>query len=220
MQTEITLETSDGIKLCGNYQKPETQQPIAAVILLHKFSSSKEEYSNLCSKLAIAGFATLAIDLRGHGQTAKLNGKTFNEFSEHDFRDMVKDADAAYQKLKKDFAAKPVFIIGSSIGANTALNYSCTQPKISAAVLLSPGRLYKGISTMEAASTYGKRPLMLCASKEDQYSYLSTQDLAKQAQACGAKVTLVLLDGAGHGAHMLGFEGLQEKVIRFLADVA
>lgn len=218
MESQVMLVTSDGVELYGTYRKPDGAKLPGAVILLHKFASSKEEFSQLCGELGPEGFATLAIDLRGHGETAKASGRSYRDFSDDDFRAMANDADAAYKKLRQDYPSLPIFIIGASIGANTALNYACSQPAIAGAVLLSPGRLYKGISTTESAGAYGKRPLMLAASSEDQYSYTSTQDLAKMAQGSGAKVELVLLAGAGHGVSMLGFGGLQQKVVQFLKD--
>lgn len=50
----------------------EPEKPRSTVILLHGYGGSKEEMLPLAYRLALAGFAGLAIDLPGHGQNKEL----------------------------------------------------------------------------------------------------------------------------------------------------
>ncbi len=217
MVEERELRASDGVRLCASYFAPDRTPPVGCVVFLHKFASTKEEYADLAKELSLNGFACIAVDSRGHGKSAELNGRAYAEFSDSDFRDMRFDAAAAYDFMHERFAGAPVFLVGASIGANTALNYASSNKSVKGAALFSPGRLYKGVTTMDSAASYGKRPLFAASSSEDSYSYESTKDLCIAAEGSGAQVTLYLLDGAGHGVRMLGFDGLKAKLIDWLS---
>lgn len=71
---EVTFSSSDGVKLVATW-KPSRSDPSApAVLLLHAFSRERREVADLAGELSARGFATLALDLRGHGESVWKGG--------------------------------------------------------------------------------------------------------------------------------------------------
>ncbi len=201
---EIGIETEDGWRLAATYL-PAKGKPGGGVVLIHMLSRKRADWLNLMeTPPAPAGLATLSYDIRGHGESRKLKGRSpsFKDFNENDWAAAVKDAAAAVRKLG-EISGLPrgrIALLGASIGCNIALNYAAGDPEIRALTLLSPGLDYRGLRTLDALKRYGGRPLFLVASSEDKYAYFSSAELEKAAR--GPKL-FRRLSGAGHGTQML-----------------
>ncbi len=71
---EVTFPTSDGVKLVATW-KPAASGPSApAVLLLHAFSRERREVAGAADAFGARGFSTLALDLRGHGESVWKGG--------------------------------------------------------------------------------------------------------------------------------------------------
>ncbi len=214
----LTLKTSDGVKISGYFIKVDNEKS-PAVVLLHMLSRTKEDWEPVLHEYLLpeTKFSYLAIDLRGHGESTSQNGETINwkNFSGEDFNNMVLDVAAAvdYLRSRKDIDPGRIAIIGASIGANVAINYAAQDPKIKAVALLSAGRNYKGVATFDAMQKYGDRPVFLAASKEDIPAGLNIRGLAKRAR--GTKV-VKLFPGNLHGTRMFGACMLDGPLVAFL----
>jgi alpha-beta hydrolase superfamily lysophospholipase len=208
---KINFTTSDGWKIVANYY-PSTRN---AVILLHQLGSDKSSYLSFSNELNRKGYAVLALDFRGHGESTIIDGKTvtWQSFSNLDFMDMTKDVAAARDWLTNkgydNFA-----IVGASIGANTALNYGVTDSAIKTVVLLSPGLEYKGIVTNQTIRNFTK-PIFIVASNEDTYSARSAAILYENAQG---KKEIKLFDNADHGTIMFARTDLDRLILNWLRD--
>lgn len=208
---KIILNTSDGWKIAANY----FPAPGNAVILLHKFASGKDEWISFANELNQKGYAVIALDFRGHGESTLRNGKTitWQDFTNADFNDMTKDVAAARDWLTNkgydEFA-----IVGASIGANTALNYAVNDSAIKTIVLLSPGLQFKGIVTNQTIRNF-TRPIFIVASNEDTYSARSATILYELTQG---KKEIKLYDGAGHGVAMFDGTDLDRLILNWLKD--
>jgi pimeloyl-ACP methyl ester carboxylesterase len=171
---ELVLATSDHLRISALLSSPSNGSPKAFVILLHSRGGSKEDYQSFSNLLVASNYSVLAIDFRGHGESAVLNQRSYQDFSPQDYAGMAYDAGAAFGYVRKLDPGLRVFIIGSSIGANTALVYSSGERNVSGVALLSPGTDYMGVFTNSSASGFGRRPLFIAASKEDSFSYDSS----------------------------------------------
>lgn len=176
----VRFKTSDGWTLAAKYAAPPKGGPVA--ILVHGVGASKEEWQPLEAELAKRGLGTLALDLRGHGESQK---------GEVEWRKAVEDLVAASRFLeKKGVPAKRQGFAGGSIGANLATQ---AAPLVGAkwVVLLSPGVEYRGVSCAPP-----KLPTLAAASPADAYALRTARALE------GAGATFVQTNG-GHGAQML-----------------
>lgn len=208
---KINFTTSDGWNIIASYWP----SPGNAVILLHQLGSDKSSYTSFANELNQKGYAVVALDFRGHGESTTRNGKTvtWNSFTNMDFNDMTKDVAAARDWLTNkgydEFA-----IVGASIGANTAVNYAVNDSDVKTIVLLSPGLEFKGIVTNQTIRNFTK-PIFIVASNEDTYSARSATILYESTQG---KKEIKLLDNAGHGTRMFDGTDLDRLILNWLKD--
>lgn len=194
----ITFKTEDNVKIYGYYIEGGDK----GVILLHQLNLDSSSYTNLARKLNDAGFSVIAIDFRGHG---KSDGNWRN-FSEEDFRNMLGDAaSAALFLLNK--GKTPYAVVGSSIGANTALRLA-SEKVVEKAVLLSPGMNYRGIDITDVKTDI---PVLVVTSEKDTYSLESSKTIVEK-NLIGEK-ELLIIPGKSHGTFMLIEDAqLEEKI--------
>ncbi|MDP6293828.1 MAG: alpha/beta fold hydrolase [Candidatus Woesearchaeota archaeon] len=190
------LVTKDDIRIGF---KHEGEGP--AVLLVHMLNATKESWDPFAGKLHDAGFSTMAIDLRGHGESEQ----TWTTFGKEDFAKMEQDLLAASSFLKKQKVPLGA-TVGASIGANHALRFSHAHGKLKGTVLLSPGLDYRGVTAQEFI---GDTPLLMYASEGDAYSAQSSQTL----QATHG--TLHLLEGDAHGTRMLN-DKIMDDIVSWL----
>src|SRR3989344_3655754 len=70
----IQLKTKDGVELYGTYVRAG-KDDAPAVVLLHMMPATKESWEGFQQMLADSGFQSLAIDLRGHGESVFRDGE-------------------------------------------------------------------------------------------------------------------------------------------------
>src|SRR5262245_23651527 len=66
----VTFSTDDNLLIRGEFVRPmASHEKAPIVILVHMYRSDHSTFAPLLPALRAAGFAVLAIDLRGHGQS-------------------------------------------------------------------------------------------------------------------------------------------------------
>ena len=198
--TMVTFRTKDGVQIAASFYQP-VRRPAPCVILVHMLTRSRDDWQTLASRLADAGIAALAIDLRGHGASGP--DPRMDPGAAQDLSPDLLDVQAARAFLasRPDLGVTAVGIAGASIGANLAALAAASDPSIRSIALLSPGLDYRNVHTEAALKKYGQRPLMMIASEEDGYAARSVRRLQKAAGPGARDVKLV--NGAGHGTAML-----------------
>lgn len=203
----VQLRTQDGVNIAASFYAPP-KSGAAGVVLVHMVGRNRGDWADLAGELQAAGYAVLAIDLRGHGESG--GSKAWTK--------MTADVEAAVDFLRRqgDTDATRIGIVGASIGANLALVVAAADPQVKTVVLLSPGLDYRGVQTEEAMRAYGQRPALIVASQEDGYATDSSRTLDGLAQG---KHQLKIYKGAGHGTRMFGPEpGLADLIAQWLDE--
>lgn len=142
----IHLKTLDSIDLAADYYAVE--KPWMAAVYAHMMPATKESWRKLAEYLAINGIAGIAIDLRGHGQSA-LGPDGYKNFMPADHQKSVFDIRGAVDLLRSarpELAAEKIMFIGASIGANLSLQFIAEHRGYKTAVLLSAGLNYHGVN--------------------------------------------------------------------------
>ncbi len=118
---KVTIPTADGVALAGTW-RPLVERPSApAVLLVHDFSRDRRDWEALAGAFAGRGLATLAIDLRAHGESTKKNGAVL-KISPRQMSDSAgfpRDVEAASAWLRTK--APKVGVVGLSLGGNLAV---------------------------------------------------------------------------------------------------
>ena len=191
----VTLIAPDGLTLVGTFAPGSESGSAPAVLLLHQLSSRKEAWSPLTPALLEAGYAVLAVDMRGHGETG---GAMDWPKAEQDVQLWID-----WLRTQPGVDADRVSLVGASIGSNLALRGLANDPRVLTAVALSPGLNYRDVTTSDAVQTIGSRPVFLVAAHGDTYS----DDTVKQLGMLATGDTLIrLYGGSAHGTALFAVE--------------
>jgi dienelactone hydrolase len=188
----VRIEGAQGLEIAGTFY-PATPIPFPAVLLLHMYGRQRSDWESFAGQLAASGISSLAIDLRGHGETG---GAEDWELAQQDCARAL-----AWLVAQPQVDPKRLGVVGASIGANLALHLGAQTPGLRAVAALSPGFNYFRLTIDGVISSYGQRPLFLAASENDPYSADTVRQLAEEA---GSRATLLVFPAAGHGTDMFG----------------
>jgi dienelactone hydrolase len=210
MLRDVSLKTPDGFVLRGTLSVPAQAGPRPVVVLAHQFKADRTGWKPLTDLLAAQGIATLAMDLRGHGQSTLKDGKTL-EITD-DFMgsastigfDRIQDdivQAAAWVRKQPRIDPRRVALAGSSVGAFAAL-LAARKVHPLAVVALSPAgngafgdnpknRLVRAVESAHAA-------VMVMASGDDREAAANATLLKDEP---GIYVRLV--PGQAHGFALL-----------------
>ncbi len=202
---EVLVPGAEGLALHGTWRTAGgTSEP--AVLLLHMYAGRRQDWDPVAEALQQAGIASLAIDLRGQGDTG----------GSEDWALAIADVAAAQAWLADQPNVDPGRrgTVGASIGANLALAHAASDDSLRAVALLSPGLDYFQVSIEGLMSPYGARPILLVASEKDGYSADAVRTLADEAKG---QAELVVYPGGAHGTQMFFTQSsLLDTLIAFL----
>jgi dienelactone hydrolase len=200
---EVVVFGAEGPAVVGTLVGIDPTGSRPAVLLLHMRGSDRSAWTGFARRLAGAGWASLAIDLRGHGATG----------GEEDYTLARRDVRAAWEWLRTAPGVDPARVapVGASVGANLALVVGA-EAGAPAVVALSPGLDYRGVVVEEAVRLLLATPLLLVAEEADSYSADSVAALAE----IDPDARVVVRAGGAHGTDMLDDE-LETEIIDFLA---
>ena len=213
---DVSLQSEDDYSIAGWYYDSKFDAS-PAVILLHMRGSDKSANSQLAATLQAEGYAVLAIDLRGHGESRFPDGSNpgHEKLTSADYLAMLRDIRAAHDYLnsRDDVDGERIAIVGASIGANLAIMYAASDRRVRTVVALSPGQDYFGLQPGVYLEDFGKRPLYLVCAEGDEYSWQSCVALEKLATLADP-VSLRVFPGKAHGSDLLeSQDGLDDTIV-------
>ncbi|MCK4594730.1 alpha/beta fold hydrolase, partial [bacterium] len=201
--------TSDGVAVAMEYIAVEGAPPRGGVVLVHMLGRTRADWEPLIGYLTGKWLAVVAIDLRGHGQSA-YGGLDFTNFETEEWLGCTRDIRSSLDYLAEKVDG-PYFLIGASIGANLVLLEAAEDERVAGVVMLSPGSDYHGVKPAEGVEGLGERPALLVAAKDDAYSYETVAALAGDFTDAETK----LYTDGGHGTHLFA---PRPEVLTFIAD--
>ncbi len=142
---KIFLTTKDGIKIAADLYSVEPAR--CWLILVHMMPVAKESYRELAQRFQNLGYESIAIDLRGHGESDGGPDGYLNKNFDHQKSILDLETAADYLIENRGVVADKISFIGASIGANLSLQYISEHPEFKTADLLSAGLNYHGIKT-------------------------------------------------------------------------
>ena len=208
---KIFLTTEDEVKIAANLYPAES--PKGWIVFSHMMPAVKESWNDLAEIFCGAGYESIAIDLRGHGESV-FNGSmrelNYRNFSDKEHQKSILDLEAAAEFLIKERKVAPAQIsfVGASIGANLSLQYISEHSEFKTAILLSPGLNYRGVKTEPLAKNLkaGQKVFFISA-KDDIRS--GGNNNAEENQKLydlipsGVEKKIKIYETGGHGADIL-----------------
>lgn len=203
MENRTLIQTDDGVLLVGTMERPVGAT--SAVLMLHMMPADRTSWRQLQAALAERGVASLAIDLRGHGESLRQDTRRldYRTFSDADHQASREDVRASLSWLETHgFPTARVGLAGASIGANLALEAMANDHRIPAGILLSPGENYRGLAAYPAAAGLDPSQAVFVAASQgdDQESYEASREILERVP--GADKKLQSYGSAGHGTNM------------------
>ena len=188
----VVIAGADGLEIVGDFQS-EGNEPQPGVLLLHMLNNRRQSWEPLVPELLAAGYAVLAIDMRGHGETGGAQDWTL---AEQDLQ-LVFD----WLQARPEVDAAKVAIVGASIGANMAIRTAANDTEAAGVIMLSGGLDYRGVTTEDALQNYGNHPVLIVAAEGDGYAKDSAETLHTQQSNLG-NTELIIYDGGAHGTSL------------------
>lgn len=126
MKKEIKAVSTDGFNISATltYPKVKNKKNYSTVILLHSLGYNSQWWENLPKELLDKGYAVLAIDLRGHGESiynVKLAKTSWKNLKNTAYAKYPQDIIAVINKVKEENTKLKFFdsyaVVGADIGA-------------------------------------------------------------------------------------------------------
>jgi pimeloyl-ACP methyl ester carboxylesterase len=189
----VSLTTDDGARIYARTQvAPGAKR---GVVMVHMLGRTSQDWASLMDRLGNSGVTSIAVDLRGHGQSSQAG----QELVDTDYLAMGAELRAAATWLRGQGATE-ISCAGASIGANLCTQFAARDATIVNLALLSPGLNYKGIRSGNALIAYGDRPVLIVASEDDRFAFRASGYLEEAAKG---QVHFEAYAEAGHGTRML-----------------
>ncbi|MGD2108967.1 MAG: alpha/beta fold hydrolase [Phycisphaerae bacterium] len=214
----VRFTTDDRVEIVADYYAPpEAATPAPIVIMLHMYKSDRSAWKPLATRFQAEGYAALAIDMRGHGQSGGAARSSLQDrVRGRDpslFRSMHRDIAAAHTWLghREECDLTRVAVVGASVGCSVALDYAARDPSVDVVVAMTPGVDYLGVDSKGPIQALGDRPVLLLATEEEREATdaLAALNPAARSQIVGP--------GRVHGTRMLGVvKDIESTIVGFV----
>ncbi len=159
----VVIKASDGTQLHADWVPPKTKkQPV--ILAFHMKENDRTAWKPFQDVAVKEGVGLLAIDMRGHGKKAKRPRPNDKKL----FSKLHMDVAAAHKFVrKKGIHTKRIILIGAEIGCGAILQWAANHDTYAAAILLSPGTQFSGISSVQDIKKWSDRPLLMVAAADE-----------------------------------------------------
>jgi dienelactone hydrolase len=213
----VSFPSNDGVEVSALFGTAQGGELLPVVILLHDLGGRKSNWLNDTGTyvaLLERGYAVLALDMRGHGDTPLPDNRLVLELIDLELSFLDVHAALIWLQSQDKVDVSRIAVVGSGSGGNVAYVSSGIFPEqIKTSVSLSPGLW--GASSLEplvigtGLESFGPRSILFIAGDQDQIQagdvILSYADFARSLEALTAepKDLRVFPDSAYHGFELL-----------------
>ena len=209
----VTITAEDGLELVGLYSGTEGLEDesglVPAVLLMHHGGAVKEKWLEFFPAFYEAGYAFLAVDLRGHGETGGRNEQAPNA-EKH-----IADTQLWIEWLRAQEGIDPerINIVGASTGADVGLNVIAQDERLVTLVGYSVALEVGDLTTAPAVAEI-EQPIFLVTGFKDEPGIVAVQALILETQG---EMQIRIYDTSLCCTFLLGFQdGLLEETIDWL----
>jgi pimeloyl-ACP methyl ester carboxylesterase len=212
------LKSFDLVELHASFEMPiGAPAPVPAVLLLHGYGEDRSVWKNFSRQLLDGGWAVMALDLRGHGESRVKNKVPIQASADwrtnpHEF---PQDLDPALDWLKSRprIDGRKIVVIGSDVGANLALIASGRFPEVRTAVAIAP-KLNESLALAGSPQDFQPRSALIIVANQ------SEGDPIKGAVKAPSRVLEVRPTGARYGGTAQWFADKQvtDAIFQWLKD--
>jgi len=216
----VKLTAADGYRITGILSRPAQGDGRMGVVLLHMYRHDKKSWQPLVAELDRRGVASLAIDMRGHGESSiGPGGDDANRVMERDtafFNAMHLDAEAAVRYLIDQAGCSKIGLVGASVGCSVAIDTAVRgQVPVAAVVVMTPGSDYLGVPTLQHIDNWPGSPLLILSSSEEKER--GAEVIFRKLEKQGAELVIFAQTDI-HGTNMFGrVDGVAGRIANWLS---
>lgn len=229
---EITITSVDGFKLYGWLDKPaSTKQSTPIILFAHQFGADHTTWNKLAKKFNKKGFATLNVDLRGHGKSIFQNKKENRVITDKRVSHIPEalaqsDKKVGFDKIPSDLLAwldyiskdktidmTNLYLFGSSLGGGSIIPL-LNEYEAKGLVALSAGKQKKLIEDIDMALSTSMTKELFIASKDDS---LGAADRTLEYAKKSILGTAIIISGNGHGTVLL--PEIEHYIFSFMGNI-
>jgi len=224
---QVTLMASDGEEIRADFYMGSTKGTAAgsALVLLHMNRSDRSAWMPLRDELYAAGIATLAIDMRGHGESVGDKSSLSNRLMVGElslYEEMPLDVEAAVAWLETlGYDATRVGLMGASVGCSVALRQGANDERLAGVACLTPGRNYLGLDSLADVARWDNRSLLMVSSGEEAGGgALPVTEALLERDPWADVMRIELPQSSIHGTRMFGVvPGIEDQLTRWWSNV-
>lgn len=159
MIQDVELKSEDGILLAGTLYSPPTKEKVPGIVLAHMYQNNKKSWDSFARSLANQGYAALAFDFRGWGESE----------GEVDIPNMYLDVIAAANYLANFSLVdrERIAVVGASMGGMSAVIAGAKSSLIGAVVTICAPSSWQGSEPVEYVDQISPRPIFVIAATDD-----------------------------------------------------
>ncbi|ACC99075.1 Putative lysophospholipase [Elusimicrobium minutum Pei191] len=189
----VNITADDGQKITGIFKSSGDSSKY--VVLVHDLGKNKSSFNKFSKALLSRGVGYLAIDLRGHGQSA--SPEHYSHFQKeginNQFNRMYKDINIAVTYLKnRRIDPENIFVLGTGLGANVTANSIVFNTDIGGFALITPTTNVRDVLTIPGVKI-AKQPILIAVAPDVRKNFLESsliRNVAFNTQGPG-KVTFL-----------------------------
>ena len=164
----VAFKSFDLVDLRASFTMPSgVPAPVPAVLLLHGYGENRSVWKDFEPQLLSRGWAVMALDLRGHGESKSRNQRPIEASKDWrtDPHQFPVDLDPALDWIKAQprINTRNIVIIGTDVGANLALIASGRYPEVRTVVAIKPD-LNETIALAGSPQDFQPRSALIVAS--------------------------------------------------------
>jgi esterase/lipase len=181
------VTTEDGLVLRGRYYAGGLTTH--SIILAHAYDSSQSSWGALKDSLVARGYAVLALDFRGHGDSP---GKKEPGIADADLT-------AAYRYLRRSSNNQgKIFLIGASLGGTASLKVAAREETQGVIALSAPTSI-RGLDAGSDVPRIAEAKLFIAAQGDGRYA----SDAQAMFDSAREPRQIQLVSGSAHGTDLL-----------------
>lgn len=229
---ELTINTEDGFVLHAWLDKPAQSKKAAPLILFaHQFGADHSTWDALAKEFNVKGYATLSVDLRGHGKSILQDGKenkVITDLRLDHIREALVQSDKklVFKNIPQDLSGwleyisedesidtESLYLFGSSLGGGAIIPL-LNDYEAKGIVCISAGRLEALGEETDMALSMSMTKQLFIATKNDPLNAATRVMQYTQKSISG---TALIISGDGHGTMIL--PQVKEYIFTFMENI-
>lgn len=200
--TKVELTSEDKRVVSAAYWAPKDQKgAVPAAVLVHDAGGQRGDLSEVAERLWKQGFAVIALDLRGHGESSG-DDKPWSELAEEErtrnWTFCLRDVKAAASWIGKQpgVHSSNVSLVGDRAGCTLVARYAMRDENVRSLVLLDPQVEQLGFNLAKDIASLAGLPTYIVATKESATKAQTIADSGEKANEGNKFIEIVVFKGA------------------------